>query len=653
MVRTKRKRRAAQQQQDFAKKKKKLGKKARPDNFTNTTLHTRQIHVPNQTRATNDVILREDKQLALTGLTLTELLGRTSHHNVNTRVSALNALNNAVCNQTAVAHAALQTRMAAPAGAAGACLSDDAAAVRTAAATLLMTVLSHLVDPTSLLPATCAHILAALTHIRRDVRIHAARLLPTLFQIPTIEAKLLFPSPNSLLLTLSDLLRSAENARQKTDVLRAVCACLGGNRSTSKMQMILPQTKWQRESNTSFYYHATPPRDGTRHGALLQCMSASDVQTLLRRVCNALTDALPSNEGTMDVHGTVVPAAVDALRAIVSPCAGLLSNVEDKDSGKDQKDREDQKQDEEAEDQNAIISTVPQSVLRMLEDCAKKMEMAPVTGVCGGLADVALNVRQPVLSVKFVEQALTRNSLTMGKDAVVRLLRAAVKDSKVAPHARVLAFAATGRFTEAVHQRNARTARAWIEGVREAAHLAGMYDFDAMQRTLMGKSVVPANIALGASIGTDALNEAVDFAVDVFDAFAGRNAIASMKYGLFGRHVLYQVVEVEKNSAASGVAIDERRARRVARMATVARLLANDTVAMAVMAGLAVRGGRSCLAVALLDAIEWALCTAPGIYGSDLGIRAVALVRMARQVMAEDGSAEELRQQLARIEMNS
>lgn len=318
MSRSKRKR-AAQASQDFARKKTKLGKKVRPDNFTDTSLSTRQIHIPQQARATPAPL--SPTAAPPTGLSLSDLLARATHHNHHTRTSSLNALSNAFTNTSAIAHRALSSRPHAAIATAAAALSDSTPTTRVAATALLSAALSSTPDPSPLLPPLAPALAAALTHVRRDICLSTARAIPTLLNLPCLTPAKLFARADPLA-PLSDLLSVTPAARARADVLSALCAVLPSvdPNSPSAQSSSTPS----RLRDRPFYFHARAPRTTPPAAVVPTRAGPAVLDKLTIRVANAVSEALPSRDGLDHQRGVDAAAQLNAGATALSQLVTVL-----------------------------------------------------------------------------------------------------------------------------------------------------------------------------------------------------------------------------------------------------------------------------------------------------------------------------------------
>ncbi|PXF40653.1 hypothetical protein BWQ96_09634 [Gracilariopsis chorda] len=310
--------------QDFQKKKTKLGRKARPDNFTNTTVKHKQVFVPDQSRSA------EQLSSTQTGLPLGDLLSRTRHHNFNTRTAAFNALTNAVKFRNATAHSALILAPALGISAAAFGLGDETPAVRTASHNFLLSLWRFVSDVRPFRSIVSTALLACLSHIRLDIRLHSARALIALLGVQRISAEQLFAETANPLESLCDMLSVTTGTKGRTVVLDAVYAiCGNSSRNSVAHQSQTPsrdRTPRQRtelssvEATLSFYYHR--PRSTVTNLRGIPLCSRLSVQlatTLISRVANLTTECFPLAETRRDpAKVALLQSATQTLHQIVT-----------------------------------------------------------------------------------------------------------------------------------------------------------------------------------------------------------------------------------------------------------------------------------------------------------------------------------------------
>lgn len=364
MSRSKKKRAAAQrqQQQDFARKKAKLGKKATPANHTNTSVSTRQIHVPNQARPSQNPAPSSTEPpspsiASLTALPLPDLLSRTNHHNASARVAALNALANAVRSpSSATASAAAH---AAPSVLAAACtaLSDASPRPRAAARSLLCATLGggsgiH----AALLPGVGAQLLSALSHARADVRADGAVAVHVALEALSarearVGADALFARPVPPPFAALAHVAGAREFATRAAALRALRACVAGGTVASACATGSTSDRSVRshasENGTNgdgeyklnvrpFFYHGVPPSGrGADSGVQLLCrMGSEERHNVLARVCAAVGEGVRCGDdgNARGSEGDVRDAVVEGIWAfagfvVALRDGGLLNGV--------------------------------------------------------------------------------------------------------------------------------------------------------------------------------------------------------------------------------------------------------------------------------------------------------------------------------------
>lgn len=263
---------------DFVKKKQKLGPKTRAANVTDTSLKQRQIHIRNQSR--HETPLKH-------GLSLPDLLSRTRHHNAKTREAALNALSNALADETALAHTAKfsPTQVLVRGGDA---LSDPIFHVRQAGAALLLKCLKDAGDP----QLVRSLIRAALSHIRADVRVDAAKLVGKMKELGLIRFV------GRPLDALSDLLNVVKSPKSRAIVLLAIIAICEAEKEEKSLK------------RKPFFYHRPAER-----GREKELLVPSD--KMIIRISDIAIECMPLSQ-----------SASDSITAnLITNCANALSLV--------------------------------------------------------------------------------------------------------------------------------------------------------------------------------------------------------------------------------------------------------------------------------------------------------------------------------------
>lgn len=295
---TRSKRKAQSQKQDFIKKKVKLGKKARAENFTDTTVKQRQIFVPSQAKPH---LNSYDTARPLTGLLLSELISRTRHHNANTRTNAHNAICNALVEPTAVAHAPANASPAAVIAASAVGLGDEVALVRAAAKNLLLAVLRLVKDARPFQNLIATHMLACLSHIRTDVRLDAAKCLISVLDFRSLSPSDLFHNSGNPVDALCDLLAAVSKPRARTVALDAISALC---ETRSHGEAVDGSARRLRNAETRrFFYHSTQgysERAEKAEDGLIERLSDGAISVLLTRTANICTECLPLFEARRD-----------------------------------------------------------------------------------------------------------------------------------------------------------------------------------------------------------------------------------------------------------------------------------------------------------------------------------------------------------------
>lgn len=309
--------------QDFQKKKTKLGRKARPDNFTDTTVRRKQVFVPDQSRSA------EQLSSPHTGLPLVDLLSRTRHHNANTRTAALNALTNALKVTNATAHSALTLAPSPVISAAAFALGDENPSVRTASQNLLLGLWRFVSDVRPFRSFVSTALLACLSHIRLDIRLHSARALISILQARRICAEQLFAETANPLESLCDLLSVATGAKSRTiilDAIHALCEYSSTNIGPDQLETSRERTPSEStplsnvEATLSFYYHRPKSTASNSRGtSLCSRLSAQLAATLTSRVANLTTECFPLAETRRDAAKVaLLQSATQTLHHVVT-----------------------------------------------------------------------------------------------------------------------------------------------------------------------------------------------------------------------------------------------------------------------------------------------------------------------------------------------
>ncbi|CAN8076424.1 unnamed protein product [Agarophyton chilense] len=326
MPRAKKKAKAAASNQDFQKKKPKIGRQARPASFTNTTVRQKQVFLPDQSRS------QEQLTSTKTGLSFTDLLPRTRHHNANTRTAALNGLTNGLKLENAVAHDAIVLSPAPAIHAAATAIADENAPTRTAARNLLINVWSFLDDVQPFRSIFSTALLACLSHIRLDIRLDGARTLVALLETNRMAPEQLFADTANPLESLCDLLAVTTGVKGRTAVLDALCSLCehvprsdGSERVPSHASPAASQQTATENTRTPlpFYYHRSPLHVNEKHtGQLFTKFSTQLASNLIARVANLLTESFPLIETRRDKNKyTMFLSASQALFRLVTNCS--------------------------------------------------------------------------------------------------------------------------------------------------------------------------------------------------------------------------------------------------------------------------------------------------------------------------------------------
>ncbi|KAI0567720.1 binding protein [Gracilaria domingensis] len=326
MPRSKRKAKAAASNPDFRKKKAKLGRKARPDNFTNTTVKQKQVFVPDQSRS--------EEQLASTqtGLSLTDLISRTRHHNANTRTAALNALANAIKFKNATAHSAIILSPAPAINAAAVGIADENAATRTSARNLFVSVWSSLDDVQPFRSIFSTALLACLSHIRLDIRLDGARTLVALLGTNRMSSEQIFADTANPIESLCDILSVTNGVKGRTIVMETICCLSQGisNRADIENGMrkrnrdgSLQAALGKQNLSLPFYYHRSRSVvNDKQSGQLWAKLPVRLASNLITRVANLVTESFPLVETRRDANKyDMFLSASTALHRLVANCS--------------------------------------------------------------------------------------------------------------------------------------------------------------------------------------------------------------------------------------------------------------------------------------------------------------------------------------------
>lgn len=681
MGRSKRKAAAKQrQEQDFAKKKIKLGKRQRAENHTDTNVKTRQIHVPNQARATSVANAYEfddhtDPKHRATGLTLTELLARTSHHNITTRTNALNAMANALLSPGAVAHAALRTRLSAAVSVSAAALSDEAVAVRVAAASLLSAVLTRRdggTDAAPLLPLVCCHVLAALSHIRREVRVHAARFITTVCRAGDVSADALFDMPHSPLPSLADMLQATTGWRYRADVLTALELCLtpvvrGAVQVDTRSK---GSVKVDEVSRVPFYYHrsvASRGMSGETGGgetsAILGRVSTDVLLQLLVRVSHVVTEALPCLSNGVQETNDAMRVATRVLRVLLEKWSDLR--------------------------RDGIVpreTKVPVAVRRVLAECAGRLRSIRSAEVCAVLAEAALCIGDFTNAVRFGVQGVGLVKMSDRETGAVvcrcatRILQS-VDDGgmrvgnggewtgqggadgnqgnekgkmewRIAKEVRLFGLDVVGRFMNAVRRQDVGGIGLWCGA------LHGVLDFAIRRGSKEIRKAVMAHAGLASAIGVCAtggenavLDKVVDVAVRVYEKVSVKLDMGGRKFAGFAQGIVKAVLADDVVYCVGGDAL-----QRVVGMAFMSGVLLDESAVRFCGFVLKRAGDGMCELDAevggdvgvlglfsILDGIEATLRLQGSGACNGFAARAVAFARVLEPHMVNDGVHEQLR----------
>lgn len=304
--------------QDFQKKKTKLGGRARSDNITNTKVKHKQIFVPDQSRPQHEL------NSTLKGLSLPELSSRTRHHNSYTRTAAFNAITNAITNANAMAHADIILTPSIALNAAAIGVGDVESVVRNAARNLLLAVWQSLKDVRPFRSVAATALLACMSHIRLDIRLHAARTFSLLHQINRQSAAQFFDGAANPLEPLCDMLKVTTSPRSKTIVLDAIFdSCdfaKNADHTVSNLDQAVSDTTSvsQQRKGSPFYYHRTSVFS-KQTVSLCSKLPLKITSSLISFIMHVITECFPLSESQRDTNVVnLLHSALNALLALVA-----------------------------------------------------------------------------------------------------------------------------------------------------------------------------------------------------------------------------------------------------------------------------------------------------------------------------------------------
>lgn len=351
---------------DFAKKKAKLGRKARSDNATDVTVRTRQIHLPKHKLPEQEPKFSPDTPTwSITPAVVDQHISRANHHNPGARAAAFNALRNLAKSPSVHAKAAVNVRLPVLIAASGSGLADATQAVRRAAGELLCTVISlnasttnssmHSLDrANAILPSIAPHILAALSDVRHDICVDAARLLTALTNAPCcIDASRLFSTSHvasqNPLPGLTHILTNSRDPSHRTGVLDAMAAVLS---SSHRVENDSPTIRRHSDIGSKFYYHSRHQKTlpyARIASSVMNDMKTDEVTNLARRIAHVVTESLPAPDGGEGNTALLTSAALalaavareisdksnlndytgakDVIRSVLQNCAGVKSLI--------------------------------------------------------------------------------------------------------------------------------------------------------------------------------------------------------------------------------------------------------------------------------------------------------------------------------------
>lgn len=279
---------------DFEKKKHKLGKKALPDNVTNTTVQTRQIYVPNQGRTER-----------MTDKMMSETISKcVNHHNVSFRVQNINALTNALDPSNNNNNNSSQNY--AVVGMACSLLGDANKQVRVASYDLLrrlygsgggMNVLDTAVSETVKLK-----ILTALTNLNLYVRLFVISKVIPIFGHAVV-------NDFRILSCIVECLNANQvQVRHKLDIMAVLQSTFTPGAATTSSDVV---TNKAAENERVWYYHKAiggrNDEEQMKHEQLkwLVDLTHDERIFILRNVCMVINESLPCGAASAKSKATV------------------------------------------------------------------------------------------------------------------------------------------------------------------------------------------------------------------------------------------------------------------------------------------------------------------------------------------------------------
>lgn len=298
---------------DFVKKKARLGGRAKSSNQTSVSFKSRQIHVPAQGRQPTPV--------SKLGLTLPELLQRARHYNAATRLAAFNGLVRAVSDENSAAHVQARLQLSAVLATGLDALCDDSPPVRRSSRQLAVACVALLRDVRPFARLLAATLNAALSHVRKDIRVDAARAVTDVLAVHGVTPQSVFrDDAGNPLDALKDLIALVTGANGRVRALQAVAAM--SSRGDVETKPEVTETSRKRTRRV-FYYQCS--RRVSRLGeiaasgtpTLLLRMPASVAGDLLTRVTYLGMECLPLAECRRDEgKRELLTATAVALRAL-------------------------------------------------------------------------------------------------------------------------------------------------------------------------------------------------------------------------------------------------------------------------------------------------------------------------------------------------
>ena len=282
-------------QKDFVKKKERLGRKARPDNATNTSVKSRQIYLPQipDEQEVHDASLKH-------GLSHAQLLQRVSHYNASTRMSALNGLTRALREGTLAASVHAKSDRANVVRIALAALQDDEAIVRRAAVALLAAVVNGVVTVRPFSKLLASSWLAGLSHIRKEVQEAAACAMTAMFGEGVRPVAVFGNDVYKPMLALCEMLNAPgvrNTAKRRIIILEALVALLEGEQKQGGYR----RTKRVGKSSVFFWHSLKQDDDDVVNTAESASKEMRNILIMVaKKAAMIVTECLPVCEAKKD-----------------------------------------------------------------------------------------------------------------------------------------------------------------------------------------------------------------------------------------------------------------------------------------------------------------------------------------------------------------